>query len=425
MNDNIRRIVMLCAILTIGLIFIFFDVTLVQLFCIMVVIVIVLPFLLGIATVSEVRTTLRNMSRTGILKRLNEMKFFEKTSSPQELKPAPKPDKARQKTVNPEAPKTAGTPGGLATHLKSMVSSFGSIGTIFRERSKREKKVEDINRMLDKTVSERVTRSPAPAAAKGGGGENNSLPAPGGAGFDDNADPFLSLSSDEFDAGLLDGLDDGPVQPVSTAVSEPGGEPASFEDLLEPELSMPSLESMGESAGPPGDSASGPDVFSGLEGGDSMDADFGDLDDLSLDDVGLDEAAYETAPPVAPAPETSIAESPAPPEVPQPGSSAIKTAWIPSDAPKDADQPEDQLGVQSDMASFAGGAAGTDEDLLSSIASDVRTVKKEKDVSLLRELKDFKAPASEIEQELQTTYQKIGVVPKTKEKNPSPAKGIK
>jgi hypothetical protein len=424
MNDSIRRIVMLCTILTVGLIVIFFDMTLVQLFFIMVVVVIVLPFLLGIATVAEVRTTLRNMNRTGIPKRLNEMKFFEKSSSPREQKSQTRPDKAQQKTGTSKAPKTADTSGGLGTHLKSMVSSFSSIGTIFRERSRREKKVEDINRMLDKTVSEKVTRTPAPAAAKGGGGETIPLPAPGGAGFNDNTDPFLSLSGDEFDAGLLDGLDESPAQPVPSAVPEPGGEPRILEDLLEPELSMPSLESMGESPGAPADPASGLDAFSGLGGGDSMDADFGDLDNLGLDDVELDEA-NETAAPAAPASKTPVAVAPAPPEVPQPGSSAIKTAWIPSDAPTGADQPEDQLGVQSDMASFAGGAAGTDEDLLSSIASDVRTVKKEKDVSLLRELRDFKAPASEIEQELQNTYQKIGAAPKTKDKNPSPAGGIK
>ena len=59
------------------------------------------------------------------------------------------------------------------------------------------------------------------------------------------------------------------------------------------------------------------------------------------------------------------------------------------------------------MASFAGGATGTDEDLLSSISSDVKHVAKKKDFSLLRELKDFKAPASDIESELSDMYAKL------------------
>ena len=91
---------------------------------------------------------------------------------------------------------------------------------------------------------------------------------------------------------------------------------------------------------------------------------------------------------------------------------------MPSDAPKGADIAEDQIGVQSDMASFASASgSGSDEDLLSSIASDVKTVKKEKDVSLLRELKDFKAPADEIESELKDMFDRMSVIQKPKEKN--------
>jgi Ca2+/Na+ antiporter len=421
MKESIRRIVMLCTILTFGLILIFFDVTLVQLFLMMVVLVIVLPFLLGIARVAEVRTALQKMKKTGILKRLDEMKFFEKSTAPKVQKALPKTGKAPQKPAKTGAPKAAEKKGGLGTHLKSMVSSLGSLGSILKERSKRQKKVEDINKMLDRTVTEKVTRSPAPAETPGrAGGGSGSLPAPGGAGSKDGADPFLSLSNDEFDDGLLDGLldglDDGSplLEHVSAAALEPGSEPAST--LPEPELSMPSVEG---GAGAPADAAAGAGGFSGPEGGDAMDAEFGDLDNLSLDDVELDEDTDVTATPAAALAETSGPATTAPAAAPPADSSAIKTAWIPSDAPRGADQPEDQLGMQSDMASFAGGAGGTDEDLLSSIASDVKHVKTDKDVSLLRELKDFKAPASEIEDELQTMYQKIGVSPK------KPGKGIK
>jgi hypothetical protein len=59
------------------------------------------------------------------------------------------------------------------------------------------------------------------------------------------------------------------------------------------------------------------------------------------------------------------------------------------------------------MASFASGASGTDEDMLSSLASDVKHVKKEQNTSLLRDLKDFKAPATDIESELDGIYQKM------------------
>ena len=68
---------------------------------------------------------------------------------------------------------------------------------------------------------------------------------------------------------------------------------------------------------------------------------------------------------------------------------------------------------------------GSDEDLLSSISSDVKRTVKEKDTSLLRELKDFKAPANEIEKELTDMYQKMSTVQKPKEKTPPATNGIK
>jgi len=76
------------------------------------------------------------------------------------------------------------------------------------------------------------------------------------------------------------------------------------------------------------------------------------------------------------------------------------------------------------MASFAGGQ-GTDEDLLSSIASDVTHVKKENDLSLLRELKDFKAPADDVANELTVVYKRISSLPRRDQKSAAPKKEIK
>jgi hypothetical protein len=95
---------------------------------------------------------------------------------------------------------------------------------------------------------------------------------------------------------------------------------------------------------------------------------------------------------------------------------------VPSDAPKDANELEDEVSTQADMAAFAGGSTG-DEDLLSSIASDVKHVAKEQDLSLLRDLKDFRAPASEIENELGGMYERMNRAQQTKRKNPPDAKG--
>lgn len=420
---------MLCTILTFGLILIFFDVTLVQLLFMMIVLVIVLPFLIGIVTVEEIRTKLGSGKKTGILGRLNEMKFFEKTvpgkdqKAPAKSSPAPQAAKAETK-------KAPGKSGGFGSRIKSAFSSFGSLGTVLKEKSKRGRKVEDINKMLDQTVSGKVpapaASAPSPAAATAAAGP--SLPAPGGAGGlpsdGSDTDPFLSLSSDEFDAGLLEGLDDDSPPEMPDEITPEGPTSGSAPDLPAPELSLPAADSTGSA----GEADSALDEFSGLEGSGGLDSEFGDLDNISLDGIDIDEdlGGEGAAPDAAePAEAQSGAAAPAP-AAPAAGPEPVKTAWIASDAPAGADMiMDDQIGVQSDMASFAGGAGGTDEDLLSSIASDVKTVKKEKDLSLLRELKDFKAPASQIEDELKGMFEQISSVPAKKDKDNNPPDGIK
>ena len=118
---------------------------------------------------------------------------------------------------------------------------------------------------------------------------------------------------------------------------------------------------------------------------------FPDLDNINLDDIDLD-VEYGRRDPVSHR-EFSIASG-------KTRTTTVNADWIASDAPKGADLPGDEISTQDDMSSFAGGASGSDADLLSSLASDVKHVTKEKNTSLLRDLKDFKAPATDIENEL-------------------------
>lgn len=418
---------MLCTILTFGLVLIFFDVTLIQLLSMMIVLVIVLPFLIGVVTVDEIRTKLAGKS--GFLKRLDEIKFFEKSGTAKGRKPPAKattPEKPAKKDVKKTSEKT----GGFGSRIKSAFSSFGSLGTVLKERSKRGRKVEDINKMLDKTVNEKV---PAPAAAHAPATQQSasgsaSLSSPGGAGGlpgDAGDESLLTLSSDEFDAALLEGLDDDSPPQMPEEIIPEGPTSGSAADLPAPELSFPSMD---EASASPDAGGGSLDEFAGLEGSGGLDAEFGDLDNLSLDDIDVDDDMGGDAVPSAPATdETAPSDAGPAPAVPSaPTSEPVKTAWIASDAPAGADiLTEDQIGVQSDMASFASGAGGTDEDLLSSIASDVKTVKKEKDLSLLRELKDFKAPASQIEDELQGMFDQISTAPVKKDKDKTGPDGIK
>jgi len=176
--------------------------------------------------------------------------------------------------------------------------------------------------------------------------------------------------------------------------------------MSEPEIPFPSLDIDSEADSILKNNEMGLEEFSSLEGAESIDQDFSDLDDVNLDDIDLDVDLEGETPPAATV-TLSAAESQKP---------AVNPDWIASDAPKGADLPQNQISTDKDMAAFAGGASSSDADMLSSLASDVKYVPKEQNLSLLRDLKDFKAPASEIESELQYVHDmlKAGKAPEKK-----------
>ena len=458
MKENVRRPLLFATIVIVGSLLILFDVPLIILIPLIIAVGFVILLALGAITVQEIKNAfsglkLQNLKKTRILRRLDQMKFSGKSSPAPGAKPVPKPEKreVRKETGKPgigsrikalfpsggsrepkpekkDVQKETDKKPGLVSHVRTLFSSIGSLGSVIRQRSKQGKKVDDINKLLDKAVSEKVhapppagiskTASPPMPAPSGGSGAG--LPSPSG-----EADPFLSLSGDEFDAGLLDGLGEDALDGLSSPGPDAGlgGTGDKSGQSGGTDLPLPAADFSSAAGDILKDNSAGLEEFSGLDGGETPDSDFGDLDSLSLDDLEgeLGEDALSPAPDTAPAPEAP----PAPATPPSPDKSlAVKTAWIPSDAPKDADQPEDQVSTQADMAAFAGGSS-SDEDMLSSLASDVKHIKKEQDVSLLRELKDFRAPANEIEQELSGVYERMSSTEKNKKKTLPSTTGAK
>ena len=423
MKESLRKPLLFGVIVIIGSVLVLVDIPLILLVPLLLVVGFGTLLALGSITLAEIRNSISGLGKTGILKRLNEMKFFEKTPAgakkPIPPAPAKKEVKKDQKKQNDAKP-------GFVMHVSSFFSSIGSLGSVLRQKTRQGKKVEDINKLLDKTVSEKVSAPPlagtVPGTPAGGGG---AMPNKTG----DMDDPFMSLSGDEFDEGLLDGLgeDSGLTASPPAPGEEPVFNPADFPDLepAGPDLPEPvtgtssAAEDILRNAG--GSAGGGPEELSGLDGGDLSDTDFGDLDGLSLDDVDADPGDAPDSAAAAPA---AAPDAPAPAAAPAADSNAVKTTWIPSDAPKDANEARDDVSTQADMAAFAGSSSG-DEDMLSSLAADVKHVKKEQDLSLLRELKDFRAPATEIEKELGSMYERMNLAQQTKRKDPAAQKGLK
>jgi len=419
MKESLRRFVLFTAIVITGSVMILFDVPLIIMIPLILAVGFAILLLLGAITVADFRSgftrkKLKNPKKISIIQRLDEMKFFEKKPVQPDKKPA-SPHKKEEIT------KSAIKKIGAGSHLRLFITSLGSLRTVLKERSKHAKKVEHIDELLDKAVSENVKSSALASAGKGVG---TKIPLPGsGAGpglkeQEKDQDPFLSLSGDEFDVSLLDRLDD--QEPPRSASSGQIPIPSAPETgsalvINEPEIPMPSLDIRSEADDILKDKEGGLEEFRGLEGGESIDQDFSDLDNVNLDDIDLDVDKEEETP-------SATGSSPSPAENP---TTTVKADWIASDAPKGADLPRDEISTRDDMSSFAGGVSSSDADLLNSLASDVKHVTKEKNTSLLRDLKDFKAPATEIENELKDMYETMKAVPNPGKKAIPPPKRTK
>lgn len=312
--------------------------------------------------------------------------------------------KGNAATAPQKTAEIAGKKKGVSLHIGSLVSSVKALGTLLTTRKKTDPdKLRKIDTMLDYAVTERPNE-PSPAVLPG---QDITVSAPGGAGTGGGGgavaeeDPFLSLSNDELESGLLDDLDE---EETETPVPESGTETSG--------LSIPLPEDM--EALPLGDSdmpvppqevvSSADDILKenepemtdlpDLEGIETVDENLGELDNLSMDTVELeDDLDDEENVPEAAAPAAGTPAPAAGTSAPQPAAHA--PAGSPGGGPGKSDQ--------SEMAAFAA-ASGGDDDMLSSLAADIKTVKKDQDISLLRELKDFRAPGATIETELTDLY---------------------
>ena len=398
MKERLRRIILFAIIVTTGSVMILMDTPLLLLIPLIFTTGFVALLLVGGITVSDIssvfkRPEFEHLKKIPLLKRLDEIRFFEKPPGQLGRKIV---FRLREDSRSGTAKKTS-----PVSQVRSLFSSLSSLGTVIRERNRHQRKVEHINELLDKTVSEKVKGSALAGAAKDAGAGTVTLTGSDGHGLKERAkdqDPFMSLSGDEFDISLLDSLEDPePLQP-----SHPGQGTSPSEivrpDLAipEPEIPLPSLDIdlvdriLLEKE-------SGLEEFSGLEGIESIDLDFKDLDTMDFnegdDTIVAENGVSEEAVPSA--------NHPSPEET---GTPRVTTDRIPSDGLPGAGG---RMSVGSETSSPVRGVSRRDEDLLSSLASDVRFVKKERDLSLLRELKDYNAPAHEIDNELKETYGRL------------------
>ncbi len=307
MKESLRRVILFTVIVITGSVMILFDVPLILMIPLILAVGFIILLLLGAITIADFRSVftrkkLKSPKKISLIQRLNEMKFFEKKPVQPDKKQVQTDKKSASPSKKEEVPKSAAHKTGVGSHLRLFFTSLGSLRTVLKERSKQSKKVEHINELLDKAVSEKVKSSALASAGKGAGPKIPSSGSGGGPGLKEqekDQDPFLSLSGDEFDVSLLDGLDnqETPPSPSSAQIPAPGAPvPGPGLTMNEPEIPIPSLDISSEADDILKDNAGGLEEFKGLEGGESIDQDFSDLDNINLDDIDLDVDLEEETP---------------------------------------------------------------------------------------------------------------------------------
>jgi hypothetical protein len=144
---------------------------------------------------------------------------------------------------------------------------------------------------------------------------------------------------------------------------------------------------------------------------DTIDQNLDELDTIDFDSVELNDETWEeetdteSSPPSAP-PE---AMAPAPEAQGGPGSTA------PASSPPGVPGMNQNAGDLTDMTVFTA-PVSEDDMMVRSLAADIKIARKTKDVSLLRELKDYKAPAKKIEEELSDLYSGLNKISDKKSK---------
>ena len=228
-------------------------------------------------------------------------------------------------------------------------------------------------------------------------------------------DPFLSLSSDELETGLLDSSD--PAEPETETVPAPDStaplsdsppimDATSGLTIGEADIPLPPQDISAEPVG--GEQATGPEPeeYDGLDGSDTLDQNFGEFEDAEITGMEPDErVAREGAEPGTTVQPPLLEPTEPVPEKPEltPAPAATSPTLL---YPAGGALPNQPAAGQQDMAIFTAPVSADDE-MVRSLASDAKTTKKAKDGSLLRELKDFNAPATDIEGELNEIFSEL------------------
>jgi hypothetical protein len=426
MGSSLQRLLIFIIMVSTGTVLILFDLPLMFIMAIVAAIGFLLLVLLNPATASEIKASILNVRQISFIRHQKSAKTYIKIGEHK----AAEPQQVVEFKVEPfeiaKKPRTEREKDS-SLNLATLASSIKSLGTMLRTGKKHDmKKFREIDKILPKTASEKGNVSALARAgelSQGSGIVKGAKPGgPGGthAGSGSSPrpvdDPFLSLSSDELESGFLDTVDEEdktgteikpdtpPVDAFPPYVPGSSGVTIGESDIPIPPQEVPLEGPPDEEEPSPSDE---PDLegFDDFEATDTIDQNLDELDTIDLDSVELNDETWEEETDTEDSPPDSPPEiKPLPPEATGTAGSAASAA--PANSPPKVPGMNQNAGDLTDMTVFTT-PVSADDLLVSSLAADFKIAKKAKDVSLLRELKDYKAPAKKIEEELSDLYSEL------------------
>lgn len=411
MKDTVRRILLFVVILIAGLVLILFDLPAVLL----VLVVIVLAFVALLINGSIKLPKLRVPNIAFSLKK-GPKKQDKEQKSPVVQKAAPEKSGKKQepppkKTTKKTSPKSTGSLSTIRGAFSSMGQALsviaGDIGKARKPSSAKQRDKQKLDQMLDQSVQ---GRAPDIRSLK----EANPEIVP--SGKQTVSDPFSTLVKEQMNTELLEsegaGEDLGDLASLNDFDLGADMTGAFSDDISNLDISLDAEEGIAIDDDSDTDevasilAANMGDLDPAEEEKDllSSDMNLGGLEDLDINSIDLDQELGDPD-----NPETKESRMVSQPEKSSPGSSqkpassspapmgGSPPASAPSAKPAVMETPKD---MSASMMAFSSGK-GMDDDLMSSLKSDASGVKRNDNAPLLRDLKDVKVPAEDLEKDLE------------------------
>jgi hypothetical protein len=413
MKDSVRRILLFVVILIAGLVLVLIDLP--AIFLLLVVIILAILVLLINRSIKIPRLKMPKFSLSfgkGAKKKEKAQKPPATKKQVKEVS-AKKTEPGAQSSPGKKSRKMPGNFSSISDAFSSMGKALsviaGDIGRARRPAAARQRDKQKLDKMLDQSVQGQVPdiRSLGDANPEIISAERQSV-----------ADPFSTLVKEEMNTELLDSVkpedETGDLSALNDLDLGSDMSGAFGDDISNLDVSLDADEGITID-----DDSDTDEVASILaanlgdlepeEGGEkdllSNDMALGGLEDLDISNIDLDQELGDPDEPdikePRSAPSPVISSPVAAPKTSSSTSSPMGGGYPFSSAPSSKiESTEKSKDMGDSMLAFSSGK-GMDDDLMSSLKSDASSVKKDNNAPLLRDLKDVKVPAADLEKELE------------------------